>query len=211
MEIWLTQDDSELRFPVNPPEYELASTINNTVVNVNSIGEINLLGKRNLKTISLASLFPNHEYDFCQYTGFPKPKECVKRIEKIKNNGVLRLKMTGTPVNMNCTIESFTWGENDGTKDINFTIELKEYRKIEIISKKNLTINKSTKTISKLSTKRTTKTVKSTTYTVKKNDTLCTIAKKLTGSSSNYIAIANQNNISNPNKIYVGQKLVIKV
>lgn len=211
MEIWLTQDDLKLRLPVNPPEYELASTINNTVVNVNSIGEINLLGKRNLKTISLASLFPKHKYDFCQYSKFPKPKECVKIIEQMKNNGVLRLKMTGTPIKMECTIESFIWGENDGTKDINFSIELKEYRKIHLRGKKNHTVNKSTKTISTTGTKRTTKTVKSTIYIVKKNDTLSMIAKRLTGSSSNYIAIANQNNIKNPNKIYVGQKLVIKI
>ncbi len=34
----------------------------------------------------------------------------------MKNNGVLSLTMTGTPINMDCTIESFTWGENDGTK-----------------------------------------------------------------------------------------------
>lgn len=207
----MKQDDLELQFPVNPPEYELVSAISNTTVNINSIGEVNLLGKRNLKTISLASFFPNQNYDFCQYSDFPKPSECVKIIEEMKNNGVLRLIMTGTPVKMDCTIESFSWGENDGTKDIYFTIELKEYRNINFNSNQSNSANKNSSKIPVLSTKRTTKAVKSTTYTVKNNDTLCTIAKKLTGSSSNYIAIANQNNITNPNKIYVGQKLVIKV
>jgi nucleoid-associated protein YgaU len=180
-------------------------------VNVISIGEVNLLGKRNLKTISLASFFPNQNYDFCQYSDFPKPQECIKIIEEMKNSGVLRLIMTGTPIKMNCTIEGFTWGENDGTKDIHFTIELKEYRNIDLNSNQSNSVNKDGSKISTLSTKRTTKAVKSTTYTVKNNDTLCTIAKRMTGSSSNYIAIANQNNITNPSKIYVGQKLVIKV
>lgn len=211
MEIWLKQDKLALQFPVNPPDYELASAINNTTVNVNAIGEINLIGKRNLKTISLVSFFPNFNYDFCQYNDFPKPKECVKTIEEMKNNGVLRLTMTGTPIKMDCTIESFSWGENDGTKDIHFTIDLKEYRRIELSSKNDQMVNKGSTKVSTPNTKRSSKAVKSTTYVVKNNDTLCAIAKKLTGLSSNYIAIANQNNITNPNKIYIGQRLVIKV
>lgn len=211
MEVWLKQDELELQFPVNPPDYELASAINNTTVNVNDIGEINLLGKRNLKTISLASFFPNHKYDFCQYTGFPKPKECIKIVENMKNSGVLRLIMTGTPIHMDCTIESFVYGENDASKDINFSIEFKEYRKIRLSKNNDDKVNKDSKNISVTNTKRSSKTVKSTSYTVKKGDTLASIAKKLTGKSSNYIAIANQNDIENPNNIYVGQKLVIKV
>lgn len=46
-----------------------------------------------------------------------------------------------------------------------------------------------------------------TTYKVKKGDTLSGIAKKY---NTTYQKIAKDNNISNPNKIYVGQKLIIK-
>lgn len=46
-----------------------------------------------------------------------------------------------------------------------------------------------------------------TTYTVKKGDTLSGIAKKY---GTTYQKIAKDNNIKDPNKIYVGQKLVIK-
>lgn len=45
------------------------------------------------------------------------------------------------------------------------------------------------------------------TYTVKSGDTLSAIAKKY---GTNYQKIAKDNGISNPNKIYPGQKLVIK-
>jgi LysM repeat protein len=45
------------------------------------------------------------------------------------------------------------------------------------------------------------------TYTVKKGDTLSSIAKKY---NTTYQKIAKDNNISNPNKINVGQKLIIK-
>lgn len=45
------------------------------------------------------------------------------------------------------------------------------------------------------------------TYTVKKGDTLSGIAKKY---GTTYQKIAKDNNIKDPNKIYVGQKLIIK-
>jgi len=212
VEIWLKQEGKKFRFAVIPAEYELTSTSNNTSVNINSLGEINLLGKRNLKTVSFASFFPKRKYYFCQYTGFPTPKESVQIIEEMKDKGILRITMTGTPVNMECTIESFTWGENDGTKDINFTIELKEYRKpkVKTVEKKEVVTNN----IEPVDTNRTAKEVKSTTYTVKSGDNLSKIAKNLTGSSANWQAIYNQNIGvigGNPNLIYPGQVLVISV
>ena len=44
-------------------------------------------------------------------------------------------------------------------------------------------------------------------YVVQKGDTLSSIAKKY---GTTYKKIAKENNIKNPNKIYVGQKLVIR-
>lgn len=212
MEIWLKRDKTQFRFAVLPPEYELTSESNNTQVNVNALGEINLIGKRKLKNVSFSSFFPKQQYYFCQYTTFPTPKESVKIIEKMKNKGVLRLTITGTPINMECTIESFVWGENDGTKDINFTLEFKEYRKVKVkTSKKKETV---TKKIVPATTQRASKAVESTTYTVVKGDNLSKIAKNLTGSSANWRAIYNQNKGvigSNPNLIYPGQRLVISV
>lgn len=212
MEIWLKQDKTQFRFAVLPQEYELTSESNNTQVNVNALGEINMIGKRKLKNVSFSSFFPNQKYYFCQYTTFPTPKESVKIIEKIKEKGVLQLTMTGTPINMECTIENFTWGENDGTKDINFTLEFKEYRKVKVkTSKRKETVAKK---VVPATTQRAAKTVKSTTYTVVKGDNLSKIAKNLTGSSANWRAIYNQNKGvigGNPNLIYPGQRLVISV
>lgn len=212
MEIWLKQGKKKFRFAVLPPEYEVTSESNNTTVTINSLGEINLLGKRKLKNISFSSFFPKQKYSFCEYTSFPTPKESVKRIEEMKNNGVLRLTMTGTPINMDCTIESFTWGENDGTKDINFTLEFKEYRKVKV--KKDRKKEKVTNKVTPAATQRAAKEVKSATYTVVKGDNLSKIAKKLTGSSANWLAIYKQNKGvigDNPAAIYPGQQLVVKI
>lgn len=212
MEIWLKQNDKSFRFAILPSEYEVTSENDNTQVTINQLGEINLIGKRKLKNISFSSFFPNQKYNFCQYTSFPTPQESVDTIEDMKNNGVLRLTITGTPINMDCTIESFTWGENDGTKDINFTLDFKEYRKVVVkTSKIKETVSDN---VTVAATQRTSKAVTSTTYTVVKGDNLSKIAKNLTGSSSNWKAIYNQNKSvigSNPNLIYPGQRLVINI
>lgn len=215
MEIHLKQGKTKFRFAVIPPDYEVTKAMNNTSIDINAIGEINLLGKRKLKTIPLASFFPKQDYYFCQYTGFPTPKESVKLIEKMQEKGVVRLTMTGTPVNMDCTIENFTYGEDDGTKDIHFSIEFKEYENPKVKAKKKKeTVNKNSKKITVAATTRSSKTVESGTYKVKSGDTLSKIAKNQTGSSANWRAIYNQNKGSigdNPNSLYVGQKLVISV
>lgn len=212
MEIWLKQNGVNFRFAVLPPEYELTSESNNTQVIVNALGEINLVGKRKLKKIPISSFFPAQNYSFCQYSSFPTPKESVKIVEKMKDNGVLRLTMTGTPVNMECTIESFVWGENDGTGDINFTLEFLEYRNVKVKTKKKKEVLP--KTVTPAATDRSAKEVKSTTYTVVSGDNLSKIAKNLTGSSANWKAIYEQNKGvigGNPNLIYPGQQLVISV
>lgn len=219
MEIWLKQGATSFRFAVLPSEYELASESNNTQTIVNSLGEINLLGKRKLKGVSFSSFFPGQKYSFCEYTSFPTPLESVRLIEDMKNTGVLHITMTGTPVNMDCTIESFTWGENDGSRDINFTLEFKEYRRVKLKTKEQKepmpqSITTEAQKVIPAVTQRPSKEVSSTTYTVVKGDNMSKIAKLLTGTTANWKAIYKQNKGTigdNPNLICPGQKLVIKV
>lgn len=213
MEIWLKQGKIKFRFAVVPPEYEITSESGNTQVIINSLGEINLLGKRKLKTVSFSSFFPKgYNSGYCDYKKFPAPKESVKKIEKMKNKGVMHLTMTNTPVNMDCTIESFTWGENDGSGDINFTLEFKEYRKPVIKGKKKK--EKVTKKIALPITQRPVKEIEDAIYTVKKDDNLFKIAKTVTGSSANWKAVYLQNKEligDNPKALFPGQRLVVKI
>lgn len=210
MQIWIRQGKESLRLPVLPAGFETTSTQQNTTVNINSCGEINLIGKRGLKTLPLSSFFPNHEYGFVQYKGFPKPYECVNLIESWMDNPV-HVTITGTDINGLFTIESFPHSEQDGTGDVYYTLELKEYRKPGVTEEKKITANKASTKVQTVAGKRISKTVKTTTYTIKSGDTLFDISKRLTGSTSNIYAIANQNNIKNINTIYAGKKLVIKV
>ncbi len=193
MDIYLLQNNTVFRFPVLPSEYSLSGSQNNTSENVSRLGEVTILGKGNLKTISLSSFFPAQKYRFNQYSNISTPEKSVDVIDGMKSGGVLRLVMTGQKnINMLCTIEDFEWGENDATHDINFTINFKEY--IFASGDRNKK-NNSLKTVI---------------HTVKKGETLQSIAKAETGNSGNWKKIKTLNNLDNTN-LKVGEKLVIRL
>lgn len=197
MEFWISQENEKLRLAIPPSEFNISHDSQNTIVNVNNIGQVNLLGNKTLKGISFSSTFPSQIYDFCQYKTFPMPWECVNMILKYKNSGKpINLKITGTNINEQYSIESFNYGEKAGSSDVEFSIELKEYKL------------QSQNTSSASTSKRTAKTVTKS-YTVKSGDTLSIIAKKTTGNSANWKKIASINNIKNPSSLKVGQRLVI--
>lgn len=207
MEYWLSFNNGaeKLQLPVPPAEFELSQGNVNTVVNIYNIGEVNLIGKSKLATITINSYFPAQEYPFCQYTGFPSPYECVNMIENWRKSGrPIRLIITETPINLACAIENFNYKEQDGTGDVYFSLELKEYRFLNI---QQTTTQQNGYSIP-ATTRQVTQTIP-TSYVVKSGDTLWSIAKRLTGNGANYKAIASKNGIKDPNKIYPGQKLVI--
>lgn len=158
-------------------------------------------------SMTIESFFPNQQYNFCLYKDIQKPYEYIKQLIKWKNSGKpIRVIITGTPINYAMAIENLTYSEVDGTGDVYFSLELKEYKFISTTGQTTTTKNGTT-----LTTPTTTREIKSpfNSYVVKQGDTLWLIAKKLTGDGSNYKAIASKNNITNPDKVYVGQKLVI--
>ena len=128
MELWL-KGSKKVRIPVLPSEYVVQSAQDNTSVNIIGLGEVTLKGKRKLRTISFSSFFPKrYDRSFCEFSGIKSPRTYVDLIEKMKQSGTVKLIITGAPLSFRCTIESFEWGENDGTGDISYTISLKEYR-----------------------------------------------------------------------------------
>ena len=209
MDYYLSFNNNEerIRLPVIPSSFEVSIPHQNTTVNITELGEINLIGKTGLINMTIESFFPNQKYNFCLYKDFNRPYEYIKQILKWKESGKpIRVIVTGTPINYAVAIESLTYSEVDGTGDVYFSLELKEYKFIKTTGKTTTTKNGTT-----LTTPTTSREVKASakSYTVKSGDTLWLIAKKVTGEGSNYKVIAQKNNITNPDKIYVGQKLVI--
>lgn len=210
MDFYLSYNNLEqqLRLPVLPSEFRVNQRHNNTVLNITNLGDINLIGKKGLVDMTIQSFFPAQPYYFCKYQDFPTPYECVKLIQGWKDSSKpIRVIITGTPVNYAMAIESFMYAEQDGTRDVSFGLELKEYIFVKTVKHTEKITTNGTK-LSIPPVKRDTKPVP-TSYTIKKGDTLYAISKKLTGDAYNAKIIAQKNNIKDMNKIYVGQVLVI--
>ena len=209
MEFWLSFNNGaeKLQLPVPPNEFEVQTGLKNTVVNVNDSGDINLIGKRELDAISLSSFFPAQEYPFCQYRSFPPPYDCVQKFKSwMRSQKPIRLIITGTDINHAMAIESFKYGEKDGSGDVYFNLELKEYRFLNIEA-----VNAATASdIGEVQMRqRPTEKEAPTSYTVKPGDTLWAIAKKVYGDGSKWSELAKKNGIKDPRKLWVGQTMVV--
>lgn len=208
MEFWLQKEnDHKFQLPVKPSDFTVTVTHRNTVVNVMQIGDINLIGKTGLREITLSSFFPAKDYNFSNNSGRKEPLSYVEKIESWRTSGEpIRVIITGV-LNMEATIESFSYGEGDATGDIYYACYLKEYKKIKT--------KRATGTVATVQpTTRTTQpadTNAGKTYTVVSGDSLWKIAKQFYGNGAEYTKIYNSNTdkIKNPNLIYPGQVLTI--
>lgn len=159
--------------------------------------------------MTLESFFPNQDYPFVTTQQRHDPYLYVESIERWRKSGrPIRFILTETPLNIAFAIENFTYGERDGSGDVYYVLELKEYVFTGVKEVNDKGYNPPTKSETSTSNNRDNKSIGNT-YTVKVGDTLSAIAKKQTGNSANYKIIAEKNNIKNPNKISIGQ--VIKL
>lgn len=208
MEFWLKKSNSDkIMLPVNPESFAFTEKHNNTSVNVNSIGEVNLLGKRDLKTGTISSHFPKRDRNYANNSGRQAPYTYINKLLSWKSSGKpVQLIITVTKINFQVTIETLKYGEQDGTGDVYYDLILKEYRAVEI---KKTKLKKTKKKKSK--PKRPAAKKKTKTYTVKSGDCLWNIAKRFYGNGAQYTKIynANRGKIKNPNLIYPGQVLTI--
>ncbi len=192
MEFWLSWQNNTERFqlPVPPSNYSIDNKNINSVININEIGEVNMIGKSGLREISIDSFFPNREYYFCKTTPLA-PYDYINMILKWKESQKpIRLIITDTPINIAAAIESFEYGEKDGTGDVYYSLGLKEYRFVNV------------------STKREVKAIPDK-YIVRDSDTLWKISKATTGSGDNYKKIAKNNNIRDFSNVKKGDSIII--
>ena len=213
MEIYLGTDNDKIRFPVVPPSIGVNRSNNIDTQAVIKLGEVPIFNGTSLKTIEFTSFFPNQEYNFCDYTGFMKPYEFSEKIQKWMYEGKpLRIIVTDSPTNMQCLIQQFDTVEQDGTRDLYFTLNLLEYRPIEVPSLSNSNSSSSSDNLTRPSEEITNNTQK--THKVVKGDCLWDIAQKYYGKGSEYTKIKNANSSKYPslkknNIIYVNWVLII--
>lgn len=213
IQFWLKDRNNKyLRLPVNPPEITLTSPFGINNIKVAGLGEISIPGERELKTVSFDSFFPrDYNPNYCEYSGFPKPKDWVKQIESWRDTRKnIRLIISGTDISIPVLISVFDiQPERAGhVGDIYYSIEFIEFKAPSV---RKLADKNGTKKVAS-STRPATNNSKSKTHTVKKGDSLWTISKTYYGKGSDFEKIyqANKSIIgNNKNAIKVGQKLVI--
>lgn len=117
-----------LKLPVNPEPPEIENPGGNVNYVTTEVGTFKAIGELGLERLSLQSFFPNRCYTFCTYRDFPSPEECVATIKRWQaSRRPIRLIITGV-LNDAYAIENFTYSKEKGTGDINYTLELEQYR-----------------------------------------------------------------------------------
>ena len=214
MEIYLGTDNDKIRFPVVPSSIGVNRSNNIDTESVIKLGEVPIFNGTSLKTIEFTSFFPNQEYSFCDYAGFMKPYEFSEKIQKWMYEGKpLRIIVTDSPTNMQCLVQQFDTAEQDGTRDLYFTLNLLEYRPIEVPNLNNQN-NNSNNTSSRPSDTNNSTTNTQKIHKVVKGDCLYDIAKKYYGKGNLYPKIKEANKSKYPslaknNIIQINWELII--
>lgn len=131
MEFWLVCEGDRLLLPVTPyPAVE--DSQNNSTVELNEVGTVNIAGRSGLRKVSIESFFPAQVYPFVASTDISTdPYYYYKKIKTWKDAGVpIRLIMTETPHNFECLIDSFDVHEEDGSNSLYYSLHLSEYRRL---------------------------------------------------------------------------------
>ncbi|WIF95118.1 phage portal protein [Caminicella sporogenes] len=139
MNIVVSANNNEeiLVFPVVPTDIELSNPQNNIEFQTINKGTLNLIGDMGLRTLSISSIFPTHNYKWLKTGSSSNGWEYVNffnkyRIAKLPIRIIITLKDGSEWLNMPCTIESFTYSIMRN-EDIKYTLDLKEYKFVKVV------------------------------------------------------------------------------
>ena len=195
----LTIDNVQYALPVPPQSWEIEGSNNVGSTNVINFGEMNNGSQPNLRTTSISSFFPIKNLGFIPSSEFKDQYKYIEAFDKAREKGtVIEYQITHTNVYMNCIITSFKYGESDYSGDINYSLDLKEDKSIELVNNDGKVDAKGYVPENS---------VYSYYWEVKEGDTALTIAKAAYGDSSKYKDILTKNKLKNVNKIKVGMIL----
>lgn len=193
-------DNYQLVFPITPfPKF--SASVDTITEKVYGIGEVDLGHNKNLIKCTCSGIFPdpNNGYTFILDDPHP-PNFYIKQFQKWMDNQndlMIEYYTLSERINaLNCRIQSFECGEEDGTKNVQYSIIFKEYKKITINSSN---VNVDGKSVAK--------SYGSSSYYVDEGDTLISIATKLFNDSSKWSYLQNVNNLANPLNLTVGQEI----
>lgn len=191
----------QLLFPITPfPKF--SASVETKSEKLFGVGEVDLGHHKNLMRCVCDGIFPhpNNTYlwKFCP------PRSTSFYINQLliwmnnQNDLLLEYYTKEQRVaHLDCRIQEFNWGEEDGSRNIHYSITFKEYR--------NITINNS----NNADGKKVAESYGASVYYVAEGDTLISIAAKLFGDSSKWSYLMNVNNLQNPLNLTPGQAIYL--
>ena len=138
MDIFLSINNRKqvIQLPIVPSEFKIPSPMNNETFTTINQGDIKVIGRRGLKSLTIESFFPLKHYPFSRSRTY-KGWEYVEIIESwIDKRVPIRLIISNTPINLAMTIENFEYGPQDGSGDIYYSLSLSEFKFINLEKKK---------------------------------------------------------------------------
>lgn len=127
MDIYLSVNNREqvMRLPVLPPEFSVSKPQSNETFETVTQGQLKLIGRPSLKSISWSSFFPVRDYPFLRDRSNTAFGYLYILDTWISQKLPIRLIITETPINMACCIDDFSYSiKKDG--DMNYSITLGE-------------------------------------------------------------------------------------
>lgn len=192
--------------PINPAAFDFTEAQNNQRITLLNIGEANLIGHRGLVGGSLSSFFPSPDSPFARYAD-REPMEYIRLLRKWKESTQpIRVIVSDCDFNLAMSIDRLQYSHHEGDKDVYFTLDLTEYRFLNVPAVKVAVNVKSNGLNARPNAQTSPKT-----YTVKAGDCLWNIAKKVYGDGSKFTQIysANQSVIDPRNQKYNMPKYTI--
>ena len=127
MDIYLSVNNREqvLRLPVLPSEFSVAKPEANETFETVYHGDLKLIGRPGLKTISWSSFFPIRDYPFLRDRSDTAFGYLYTIDTWIKKKLPIRLIITDTPINMACCVDDFSYTIGK-SGDMNYSITLSE-------------------------------------------------------------------------------------
>lgn len=111
------------------PVPQITEPMNNQVMDTIN-GQINIIGNKGLKSISLSSLFPNIDYPFIRPGGTSNAKEYVDFFEEIMTRKIparfILIDENDVEMNLAVTLNNFTHNK-DKVGNIRYTAEFLEF------------------------------------------------------------------------------------
>lgn len=127
-QIILTGKTGSITLPVPPPSYSVKVANNNSIVNIQSLGDINMIGKTGPQKISFSTFLPG--IDNTLYKAVDTA-EYIKKINSLRTSDTYcHITIVGTNVDLDVTIDSFDYEDASPVGDIDISLSLTEYKHI---------------------------------------------------------------------------------